>query len=164
VKFVTAAAATWLALSTAAAAQTAERPAIALSGGAALLNLTAEGRSQRAPDLASSNAGVVAQGQGAGEALAANSRRMEAVIAALRASGISEKDIQTSALSLQPKYYSPPCERPMRQPDGSVSEPADPGPPRIVGYEARNAVTVRVRRVGDMGRIIDTLMTRRQPC
>jgi uncharacterized protein len=152
------AAVAWLALTGAAAAQPAEKPVVSPSANLALLNVTTEGRAERTPDLASFNAGVVAQAKTAGAAMTANSLKMEAVVAALRQSGIAERDIQTSALSLQPQYYQPPRERPVRLPDGSVTEPADPGPPRVVGYEARNTVTVRVRRVAEMGRIIDTLV------
>jgi uncharacterized protein YggE len=37
--------------------------------------------------------------------------------------------------------------------------PAEPAAPRIIGYEARNAVQIRVRKLNDMGRIIDTLVS-----
>ena len=67
-----------------------------LGPNSALLSLTAEGRSRRVPDLALFNAGVVTTGRTAAEALAENSRRMDAVIAALRRAGIAERDIQTS--------------------------------------------------------------------
>lgn len=126
----------------------------------ALLSLTAEGRSRRVPDLAVFSAGVVTQGRTAAEALAENSRRMDAVIAALKRARIAERDIQTSAISLQPRYSDPDREaqlraRELRQP---YVPPAQPEPPRIIGYEARNNVQVRVRQLGDMGRIIDTLI------
>lgn len=143
---------------TAAVAQPAAPSGVTPSANLALLNITAEGRSTRAPDLVSFNAGVVTRGKTAGEAMAANAQRMAQVVAALRRGGVAERDIQTSALSLQPQYHQPPRERPVRQPDGSVIEPPEPAPPRIIGYEARNTVTVRVRRVNDMGGILDTLV------
>ena len=37
--------------------------------------------------------------------------------------------------------------------------PVQPEAPRIIGYEARNNVQVRVRKLGEMGRIIDTLVS-----
>ncbi|HEX8217369.1 MAG TPA: SIMPL domain-containing protein [Allosphingosinicella sp.] len=143
-----------------AAAQPVSAPAVAQLGpNSALLSLTAEGRSQRVPDLAMFTAGVVTQGRTAAEALSANSRQMEAVIAALRRAGVAERDIQTAAISLQPRYSNPDREamiraREMREP---YVPPAEPTAPRIVGYDARNNVQVRVRRVADMGRIIDAL-------
>ncbi|MFC7536060.1 SIMPL domain-containing protein [Sphingomonas sp. GCM10030256] len=141
----------------------AQTPATAISPlgpNSALLSISAEGRSRRTPDLAIFNAGVVTQGRTAAEAIAGNSRRMEAVIAGLRRSGVADRDIQTAAISLQPRYSDPEREaqiraRELRQP---YVPPAQPDPPRIIGYEARNNVQVHVRRLGEMGRIIDTLI------
>lgn len=131
-----------------------------LGPNSALLSLTAEGRSRRTPDLALFNAGVVTTGRTAAEALAENSRRMDAVIAALRRAGIAERDIQTSAISLQPRYSDPERDAQIRarQMGQPYVPPVDPQPPRIIGYEARNNVQVRVRRLDQMGRIIDTLV------
>lgn len=72
-----------------------------------LLNVTAEGHSRRTPDLALFNAGVVTQGATAAEALSANSTSMERVVAALKRAGIEDGDLQTSAVSLQPRYFNP---------------------------------------------------------
>lgn len=147
-----------LALPTAAVAQTVDREALALPPGAALLNVTAEGRSERKPDLATFSAGVVTQAKTAAEAMAANNARMDATLAALRRAGIAERDLQTSTLQLQPQYYYPQREPPVRRPDGTVTEPPEPAAPRIIGYEARNTLTVRLRKIADMGRVIDTLV------
>jgi uncharacterized protein YggE len=143
---------------TAASAQPVDRTAIAISPDGALLNVTVEGRSERTPDLATFNAGVLTQAKTAAEALAANSTRMEATVASLKRAGIAERDLQTSTLNLQPQYFYPQRERPVRQPDGSIIEGPEPGPPRIIGYEARNSLTVRVRRISEMGRVIDALV------
>jgi uncharacterized protein YggE len=104
------------------------------------------------------SAGVVTTGVTAAEALGANSRQMERVIAALKRSGIADRDIQTSAISLSPRYNNPEAEaqaraRETRQPYVPATEP-----PRIIGYEARNSVQVRVRKLGEMGKIIDVLV------
>jgi uncharacterized protein YggE len=151
------------ALLTASALPVAAQPAPAvqvspLGPNSALLSLSAEGRSRRTPDLAIFSAGVLTQGATAAEALSSNSRQMASVTAALRRSGIAERDIQTSAISLQPRYSNPDLEAQLRarqtgQPYVGTTEPA-----RIIGYEARNNVQVRVRRLGEMGRIIDTLI------
>lgn len=143
-----------------AAAQPAPAPAVApLGPNSALLSLTAEGRSRRTPDLAMFTAGVVTQGRTAAEALAENNRQMQAVVAALRQAGVAERDIQTAAISLNPRYTNPERDamiraRETREP---YVPPAEPSAPRIVGYDARNSVQVRVRRVAEMGRIIDAL-------
>ena len=135
-------------------------PVAPLGPNSALLNVTAEGQSHRTPDIANFSAGVVTQATTAGEALSANSRRMNDVVAALKRAGIADRDIQTASISLQPRYSDPEREaqiraRELRQ---AYVPPAQPAAPRIIGYEARNTVQVRVRRLGEMGRIIDTLI------
>lgn len=143
-----------------AAAQPAPSPVAAQLGpDRALLSLTASGQSRRTPDLAMFNAGVVTQGKSAAEALSENNRRMEAVVAALRRAGVAERDIQTSSINLNPRYWHPEREAMMRarQMGEPPAPPTEPLAPRIVGYDARNNVQVRVRRVGEMGKIIDTL-------
>jgi uncharacterized protein YggE len=131
-----------------------------LGPNSALLSLTAEGQSRRAPDLAMFNAGVVTQGRTAAEALAENSRRMDAVVAALRRAGVAERDIQTAAISLQPRYSNPELEAQLRarQMREAYVPPSEPRAPTIIGYEAQNNVQVRVRRLADMGRIVDALV------
>src|SRR5665213_1837571 len=64
---------------------------------------------------------------------------MTRVIAALKALGIADKDIQTSNVSLQPTYdYS-----------------TNANPPRITGYQLSNSVTVTVRDLAKLGDAID---------
>lgn len=136
----------------------ASGPSVTLGPGATLLNVTAEGRAERTPDLANFNAGVVTHGRTAGEALAANSARMEAVIAALRRVGVADRDIQTATLSLQPQYSYPQPERPDREGTRTPGEVQVPQAPSIIGYEARNSVAVRGRRVENLRGIIDALI------
>ena len=132
-----------------------------LSPDATLLSITAEGQIRRTPDLALFSAGVVTTGANAGEALSRNATRMDRVIAALKRAGIEARDLQTSAVSLQPRYSDPEREaqlraRETRQP---YIPPAQAELPKIIGYEARNTLNIRVRRLGQMGRIIDTLVS-----
>ena len=148
-----------LALSSGAsiAQTTASVPISPLGPNSALLSLSAEGRSRRTPDLASFNVGVVTNGTSAAEALTENSRQMDQVIGALKRAGVGDRDIQTSAVSLQPRYTYPDRDAQiLAQRTGQPYVPTNQ-PPRIIGYEARNTVQVRVRRLGDMGKIIDTL-------
>ena len=131
-----------------------------IAPGNTLLTVSAEGRSLRQPDLAVFTAGVTTQGQTAAAALAENSLAMERVIAALRRSGIAERDIQTSNLSIQPLYSDP--NRDAMMAARSSGQPFVPPPPeeqlrRIIGYQASNSVSVRQRDLKEFGRVIDTL-------
>lgn len=129
-------------------AQQGPNPVLAANG--TLLSISAEGRSTRTPDMATFSAGVTSQGDTAGAALAANSADMTRVIAALKRAGIAERDIQTSNLSLNPIYA------PQRNlPDGTVV----PAEAKIIGYQVNNSVSVRQRKLGDYGKVIDTLVS-----
>ncbi len=122
----------------AATAQTA--PTATVSEGT-LLDVVAEGRVNRVPDIAVIRAGVVSQGATAAEALAANARQMASVLTALKGAGIADRDIQTATISLSPQYRY-----------------ADNQPPVITGYQASNSVSVKFRDIARSGTILDTLV------
>jgi uncharacterized protein YggE len=83
---------------------------------------------------------------------------MDSVIAALKRSGVADRDIQTAAISLSPRYSNPELEAQLRARETGQPYVPPTQAARIIGYEARNNVQVRVRRLGNMGRIIDTLI------
>ena len=122
------------------------QPAIAASS--TLLTVSADGRSNRVPDLAVFSAGVTTQGNTAGEAMSANAAAMTRVIAALKRAGVADKDIQTSSINLNPVYGQP-----VMGPNGQVVNE-----PRIVGYQAVNMVTVRARDIKNFGKVLDALV------
>ncbi|MEY4239242.1 MAG: hypothetical protein RL339_1843 [Pseudomonadota bacterium] len=137
-----------LALPAVAQAQVAA-PVGAIAPTSTLLSISADGRSFRQPDLAVGSAGVASLGKTAAAALSANSADMSRVIAALKAAGIADCDIQTSNLSLNPLYAPQ-----VVGPDGRVENPE----PRIIGYQVNNQVTVKQRKLADYGRVLDTLV------
>lgn len=106
------------------------------------LTLSAEGRSLRAPDLAEMSGGVVTSAPTAQGAMSENATRMTAVVAAIRRAGVAERDIQTAGISLQPQYRYDQNQ-----------------PPVLTGYQASNTVTLRLRKLGDVGRLLDTLVS-----
>lgn len=103
-----------------------------------LLSVNAEGKVTGRPDMATVNMGVVTEGQTAAAALAANATRMNALIAALRRTGVAERDIQTSNISVNPQYVY-----------------QENQPPRLTGYQASNTVTAKVRNLDRVGAAID---------
>ncbi len=126
-------------LAPAAFAQQAAPPS--LPPDATLLQLQVEGQSQRAPDVATIDAGVVTRDADANAAMRANATRMQAVLAALKHAGVAERDLQTASISLQPQYVY----------DNNQ-------PPKITGYEARNSVIVRLRDMARLGDVLDALV------
>ena len=105
------------------------------------LDINAEGRTTRVPDVAVIRAGVVTQAPTAAAALADNSARMARVLAAIRRAGLAERDLQTSNVGLSPQYKY-----------------ADNQPPVITGYQANNTIAVRFRDVAKAGPILDALV------
>ncbi len=105
------------------------------------LDVTARGEVRRVPDVAVISAGVVTQAADAGTAMRDNAARIARVIAALKKSGIADKDITTSSISLSPQYRYNNNE-----------------PPVITGYQANNQLTVRFREIGKSGAVIDALV------
>lgn len=120
------------------AAQTVE-PLVPAAG--TVLEVSAEGRTTRVPDLATIRAGVVSQAPTAAAALSDNAQRMARVIAALKRAGVAERDVATSTVGLAPQYRY-----------------ADNQPPTITGYQATNSVAIRFRDVARAGTILDALV------
>ncbi|MFN4143269.1 SIMPL domain-containing protein [Aestuariivirga sp.] len=105
------------------------------------ISLVGHGEVKSPPDLAFVTTGVFSQGATAAEALAANTSAMTALFAALKEAGIAEKDVQTSNFTVQPRY-----------------DFQDRQPPRLVGYDVSNNVTVTLRKIGDLGTLLDRLV------
>jgi hypothetical protein len=106
------------------------------------LTIVAEGVSTAQPDMATLSLGVVTEGASADAAMRANAARMDGLVRVLRGSGVEERDIQTSGLSITPRY--------VYQADAA---------PRIQGYEATNQVAVRVRALSTLGRTLDAAIS-----
>ena len=103
------------------------------------ITVTGEANVTTEPDLAQIRTGVTSQAKTAKEASDANAKAAQGVVAALRAAGIDDKDIQTTRLTLQPTY------------DNSTG--ATRG--KINGFLASNQVTIKVRDIAKLADIID---------
>lgn len=106
------------------------------------ITVTGDATVSVAPDLAMVRGGVTTHGKTAQEASEANTRDMQAVIAALKEAGIEERDIQTTRLSIYP------------QQDANKS-----GQARIVGFQATNHVNVRLRDVTRVAAVLDRMIS-----
>ncbi len=124
-----------------ASAGVAQTPQFGVFPQPATLTVTAEGKVDRAPDVAQISGGVVTTAPTASAAMAENAQRMSAVVAAVRRAGVADRDIQTQGLSLSPQYRY----------DNNQ-------PPVLTGYQASNTVSLRLRKLADAGRLLDTLV------
>jgi uncharacterized protein YggE len=95
------------------------------------------------PDMARISIGVVTQLETASASLRQNTEAVEKVLATLKDHEIADDDVQTSHFSISPQY------------DYNRSGQ----PPRLVGYRVTNQVRVAVRRIEDLGDLLDDVVT-----
>jgi len=106
-----------------------------------LITVTGEGEIAIVPDLAILSAGVTTTGKTAREASETNAKMMTNVMAALKAAGIAERDVQTSWLALHPVR------------DNTRNEL------RITGFQASNQVIVKLREASKTAEVVDRLVS-----
>ena len=131
--------ATILASGLAMTASAQNPPTIANDG--TLLSVSAEARVTRTPDIATLSTGVVTQATDANAALRQNTEQMTKVVAAIKAAGIAERDVQTTGISINPQY---------RYVENQL--------PTITGYQASNTLNVKIRDIAKLGKVLDTLV------
>lgn len=98
------------------------------------ITVTGTGHVKAVPDEADFSLGLTTKGSTARAALSENSAQMRQLIAALKAAGVAEQDIQTQDVSVGRNY------------DGSV-QPS--------GYSAHNSVSVHIRDLDRAGAVLD---------
>ncbi|WP_051885096.1 SIMPL domain-containing protein [Lysobacter antibioticus] len=125
---------------TAMTAQAQTAPAYVASDGT-LLSVSAQAEARRTPNIATLSTGVVTQAADANAAMRANAEQMSKVVAAIKAAGIADRDVQTGGINLNPQYRY-----------------AENQPPVITGYQANNNVNIVVRDLSKLGKILDALV------
>lgn len=138
-RFLSLAFATILASSLAMTASAQTPPTAANDG--TLLSVSAEAQATRVPDIATISSGVVTQAADANSALRANAEQMSKVMAAVKAAGIAERDVQTTGIGVYPQYRY-----------------AENQPPAITGYQATNTVSLKIRDLTKLGKVLDALV------
>jgi uncharacterized protein len=99
--------------------------------------VTGEGKASIAPDIAVINAGAQAQGATVKAAQDQLNKTINAISAAIKSTGVDNRDIQTSNYNINPTY------------DFSA------GKQRITGYQASSNLTIKVRAVDRANAVID---------
>ncbi len=111
---------------------------------APLLSFSVTEEVRAAPDEASVSAGVTTTASTAVEAMQANAAAMTKLIAAAKAQGIKDEDIQTSGIGLSPQY--------------DYSERTPGQPPRFIGYQVTNSVRATTNKIDEIGPLLDALV------
>ena len=108
--------------------------------------VTGEGKITMEPDLAVLELGVEAISLPLSDANATAATAMDAIMMALIANGVEEKDIRTHSFNIRPRYEW-------------VEEVDDDGRrsgrEELVGYRVRNNVTAKIRDLDAVGALID---------
>jgi uncharacterized protein YggE len=100
------------------------------------ITVSASGKITVVPDVARVNLGVTISKPTVKAVREAGAKAMTDIIAALKALGIDDKDIQTTNLSLYPQY-------------------SNASPPKVVGYQISEQVQVTVRDLDKAGDAVD---------
>ena len=118
-------------------------PMAAVADAAGTITVTGSGTVNVVPDLATITLGVTTTGDTAAAAMAANNEAVSAVIARLIAAKVSDRDMQTSSLSVSPNW---------------VTNAAGTGQ-EVQGYVASNMLTVQIKALETTGDILDAAIT-----
>jgi len=116
------------------------QPVAAQTGATPIRQITVVGTGEATgtPDTAIVQLGVRTEGATAREALNSNNMQMEALTAKLKELGVADRDLQTSNLSVNPRY--------------------DEQGRTVVGYEVSNMLSVTIRNVGQTGELLDQVV------
>ncbi|MCE9586311.1 SIMPL domain-containing protein [Candidatus Uhrbacteria bacterium] len=100
------------------------------------ISMTGEGKISAKPTLAEVNLGLLSEGRDIPATQEDNSKKVNAIIAALKGLGIAEADMQTSNYSISPRY-----------------EYTD-GRQNIIGYSVSQNLAIKVRNLSQVGAVV----------
>ena len=106
------------------------------------ITVTGQAEVSAAPDIATVTLGATTEAKTAAQAMQQNSRDLTRVFDALKTAGVAARDMQTSGLSLGPRWS--------RAENGEAR--------KVIGFTASNTVTVRVRKLDALGQVLDALV------
>lgn len=108
------------------------------------ITVVGHGSVEVVPDMATVSLGVTSEAKTGAAAMVQNSKTLAAVMAQLTAAGIETRDVQTSNLSLSPRWG-----KRSSNISGDIS---------ITGFVASNTVTVRLRDIEALGKVLDAVL------
>ena len=108
------------------------------------ISVSGTGRVAIEPDVAEVRLGINISRKTIAEARSEAASTMDAILGAVADAGVPKGDVQSSFLSVQPRY-----------------DYRDGRPPELSGYEMNNVVTVTVRDMAKLGDVIDGTLQRR---
>ncbi len=107
------------------------------------VSITGEGAVTASPDMATVQVSVVTEADKANKALDANNASMSKLMKSFKDMGIKKEELATNNFSVEPKYKY------VKTKDGAQEAV-------LVGYIVSNHLTVKVCKVEDLGKVLDT--------
>ena len=107
------------------------------------LSVQGTGAAAGRPDMANASAGIESRGKTPEEALGANTKAMNTLMAAIKRHGVADRDIETSSFNVSPIYAQQANQR---------------GTLNIEGYQVSNQVSVRLRDLDKLGGLLSSLV------
>jgi uncharacterized protein YggE len=108
----------------------------------ATIDVAGHGAVTLAPDTASVSLGVTINEETLAAAQAAATARMAAILAAVQAAGVEDRDIKTTSYRVDLMHD--------RDDNGN--------PTRVIGYQVRNTIAVKVRDLDALGALLDAVV------
>lgn len=110
--------------------------------------VSGQGKIAVEPDLVLLSIGVDSTGATVNEANSEASAAMDAIVKALKAAGVEDKDIQTTSFNIYPQYeYREEIESGIRR-----------SKQILVGYRVNNNASIKIRELDSVGEIIDDVV------
>jgi uncharacterized protein YggE len=103
------------------------------------ISVSGNGKVSVKPNIANSSIGIEVTGTSLADATSQANTKMSAVIGQIKSMGVADKDIQTTNYSVQPL----------------TDQPKQGTAPKITGYRIDNQVNITVRKIDDLGKILD---------
>lgn len=114
-----------------------------------VITVVGKGEINGKPDIATISFTITKEGKTVAEAQTAVAEIEGKALVALRTAGVEDKDIKTESSSFNPKYDNTPIY--------CVAYPCVQKAPKIIGYEAYETISVKVRKLDTTGTIIEEL-------
>jgi uncharacterized protein len=102
------------------------------------ITITGTGKVKFTPDVAYLSIGVSSDARTAAEAWKLNAEKVKKLFDQLKKLGLTDKDLQTTGVSINPRYDHP------------KGKPA-----QLIGYTASYDLSVTVRKLGAVGKVLD---------
>jgi len=110
-----------------------------------VITITAEGKVTAVPDIALVSLSVVSQARTVADVTKENTRKMNAIVEAVKNMGVEAKDVKTTGYYLNPQYEEQII---------IYDRPTTTQPPKIVGYSLEQSLEIKVRQTDKAGDII----------